>query len=439
LSIDFGEVAITTNAQEILTIFNNGSGTLIIYQDSLKFVDGDSNLFFIQNVISDIYISPGDSFKIEIGFNTPTVGFKQTHLQLSINDPQSADQLINISGIGIRPVLALSDSTIDFGTITFNTRISKKICLINESDFGSLTIFKDNLTIIGIDSEFFSIDTVFTADPIIAPKDTLEISLSFFASQPGSKNVNLRIVCNDPSHPDTLIGLFGESIAPVISVQNQLDFGKVPIMSEFTLNLSILNDGNGKLILYSDSLKIKGTDVNVFTLETTITDSILNPGDSLSLELQFYSTQVGIKSAILQIGSNDPSIPNKQINLSGTAVDNDTASIKLDSISSSSEFVNNQTGILSFKFTSNNTTIDSAALFIRKGGESVFEKESFTKQGSTDFWQAQIDSNLITERGTEYFVRVYHGWISTDKPQDGVISPNAFPGGNNKSMFVNSV
>jgi len=69
--------------------------------------------------------------------------------------------------------------------------------------------------------------------------------------------------------------------------------------------------------------------------------------------------------------------------------------------------------------------IDSADIFVRRGGETPFTSFSLQKQGSTSFWTADIESNLITERGMEYYVRVNQSHTLSIYPQNGESHPIA--------------
>ncbi len=419
-TINFGSVPVSTDSSRELYIYNRGVGPLIIYHDSLKISGPDSNVFSTDSLTSDLFVQPDSSLKLNIRFNTPVVGNKQATLQICSNDTSQLKKLITLEGTGVSSFLALSDTTLNFGTIPVNTHLSQKLLIYNTGDLDTLNINTDSLLITGSGLDAFSFDSSFS-NISIPPKDSLDLEIIFTAFEPGSKQANLQILSNDPIHPKVGVKLIGNSIAPIIvlSMPN-IDFGRIPVSSDSSQNLIVYNEGNGKLIIYPDSLKIAGNDTNAFSIQNVAIDSIINPGDSLILDLRFSTIHVGPKTAILQIGSNDTQ---EEIELTGIATDNDTATFLFDQNNSSNEFIMDQAGVLSFYITAN-SPIDSAKLLLRRGGKTIYSSIPFVKQGSTDFWEAQIDSNLITERGLEYYIQANHGWTSTDMPQNGVMNPN---------------
>jgi hypothetical protein len=62
---------------------------------------------------------------------------------------------------------------------------------------------------------------------------------------------------------------------------------------------------------------------------------------------------------------------------------------------------------------------------VRQGGKTSFTAFSLENQGTTGIWSADIDSDFITERGLEYYVRVNQNHTISFYPKNGVNHPIA--------------
>jgi hypothetical protein len=134
--------------------------------------------------------------------------------------------------------------------------------------------------------------------------------------------------------------------------------------------------------------------------------------------------EFGPDQANLWIKSNDPLNPTMFVLLSGIGIGNGSATISFDPANSTNPLINRKTATISFEITSF-VPIDSATVFARKGGETTFTAFSLQNQGTTSVWSTEIDSNLITERGVEYYVQVNQNHTFSLYPQEGKSQPIA--------------
>jgi hypothetical protein len=201
-----------------------------------------------------------------------------------------------------------------------------------------------------------------------------------------------------------------------------LNFGEIPRTSDTSQVLTLFNTGEATLIIYKDSLHISGPDSNQFTMEAIGQDITLPPEDSANISINFHPVRVGPLEAQLNIHCNDPANPHRAVLLSGLAYDELAANIAYNSTHSSNPFINRKNGTASFTITSQ-FPVDSAFIYLRKGGGFEFHRQSLTHTTNST-WSATLDSTRVTERGIDYYVIAYHGWRSTEYPVTGINRPN---------------
>ena len=181
-SLEFGEVEIGAQKDTTFTIFNQGSDTLLINQISFNL-----NIFTTNFNPANNFILPNDNMIITVTFTPTDTGFVDDTLTIDNND-----QLVEIylSGTGVIfpfPVITVSDSLIDFGTVW-----------INQSADSFLTIYNDGTDTLAIYS-IFNNKNVYThnfnsVDSLILPGDSLEIMVTF---TPVDTSILLDTLCID--------------------------------------------------------------------------------------------------------------------------------------------------------------------------------------------------------------------------------------------------
>ncbi|HBJ83588.1 MAG TPA: hypothetical protein DDZ88_06910 [Verrucomicrobiales bacterium] len=102
---------------------------------------------------------------------------------------------------------------------------------------------------------------------------------------------------------------------PVLAGTGHLNFGEVLAGSRAVRRLALRNTGSAPLVLGAATL----TGVSAGQFETVmLTGSTVEPGESAFLDVRFRPINLGSKTALLQIASNDPARPVFQISLAGT-------------------------------------------------------------------------------------------------------------------------
>ncbi|MCF7740956.1 MAG: FG-GAP-like repeat-containing protein, partial [Candidatus Marinimicrobia bacterium] len=99
----------------------------------------------------------------------------------------------------------------------------------------------------------------------------------------------------------------------IMTARESLNFGSLPLQTKDTMKLNIWNDGLYKILDISD--------ISISSAEFTVDKSTasLSPDDTLDLEVIFQPTEPGVYEDKLEIYSDDPDQPIKEINLQASA------------------------------------------------------------------------------------------------------------------------
>ena len=292
-SLDFGDVELGSSADRTLRIYNVGGLELGV--DSLT-VDNPEE-FSVVSPTSPDTIAVGDSLEVTLRFTPSAVGLRSGTLTIYSNDPDNPDTTVALSGNGVViPDIALSQISIDFDGVA-----------IGDSSSVALWVYSvgtDTLEVTGlVATGDYSAVPGQTLPAPVAPRDSLEVTVTFKPSVEGPISGMLTITSNDPDSPDTTVALFGDGFGmPEIALSDTLlDFGAVEIDSSASQTLWIYSVG-------TDTLEVSGLSTTVdYSAESGVSlPALVPPTDSLEVTVAFSPTREGTISGTLTITSNAP-------------------------------------------------------------------------------------------------------------------------------------
>jgi len=97
-ALDFGTISVGADSLQSLTVYNNGSDTLIVFGDSLRLSGPAKEEFSLAGLDDNTVLTAGDSSELYIRFQPLDGGEKQAVLHIISNDPQFSDTLIGLVG-----------------------------------------------------------------------------------------------------------------------------------------------------------------------------------------------------------------------------------------------------------------------------------------------------------------------------------------------------
>ncbi|RKZ43115.1 MAG: hypothetical protein DRQ41_06080 [Gammaproteobacteria bacterium] len=194
------------------------------------------------------------------------------------------------------------------GTLSFSTPVGTPVTqnlTITEDGDANLEIKLASIT--GNHASEFSILTAFPftiADGGAAKTVTIQCT----PSGEGVRTANLQISSNDGTHSYSLQCTATQNPPVYYSLPgsgSSINFGSITVGTPVTQDITISEKGNADLEIRLDS--ITGTDVGDFSLLTTLPFTIIDGGAAKTVTVQCTPSGEGVRTADLQISSNDGS------------------------------------------------------------------------------------------------------------------------------------
>lgn len=195
------------------------------------------------------------------------------------------------------PNIALSETALTFGDVEVNSSLDRTLWVYS---VGTDTLEVDSLAVSGAD---YSVSPAAPPVLLLAPGDSLEVTVTFAPSAKGPSAGSLTIYSNDPDSPDTTVALSGNGVAlPDIGVDpDSLDFGVVAVGDTSELTLAVDNyDGSDTLSV--ESISLGGTD---YSVDGPPLPTLIAPGGQVLLTVAFSPSVEGEVLDTLRIGSNE--------------------------------------------------------------------------------------------------------------------------------------
>lgn len=319
ISHDFGEVEVGSSAMQSFVISNSGTADLQV--SDVRIVGMDSDQFGFAATVSPFTLAPGQSQNISVRFHPDSDGLKSAVLQITSNDPDQATVNVNLDGAGKpkpQPNILVQPAAYDFGDVMVGAIVFKTFIISND---GTADLVLNAAKIVGVDKDQFTIESVGTLITL-ASGDSQSFTISFKPLSIGNKSASLQIFSNDPDQATFGIMLTGNGVpapAPNIAVQPaDYDFGEVRQGSVASKSFVISNNGSADLLV--NNVSLAGANLDQFALLSGRTSFTLMPGESEKLDIRFRPTSEGVKTASLQVASNDPDTPLAEIGLTGTGL-----------------------------------------------------------------------------------------------------------------------
>jgi hypothetical protein len=316
-NIEFGTSGLlSANRDTTIIITNLGEVDLSIY--SIVFNSTNSQFQIIGSIPSTIRANSRDSIKIRL--KTDSIGNFISQLRIINNSINSPTLLIYLHGIIVSTGTNPSSTHLDFNptsitrakdTLVF--RVTNISPLFKKSFLSVINIYTK--TINGDTGSFHFIQN--NQNITLGPGQSDETIIEFYPKTIGSKTAVLTITTNDPLAPILYVNLTGScSGSPKITSLLTLDFGELKYNETKDNSIIIKNDGN--LPLTITDVSIKGNNADNFVLLSTNTGKILENTQMDTIKLRYTGKlPTGIKSAQIQITSNDNSQNPYLVNLSG--------------------------------------------------------------------------------------------------------------------------
>jgi hypothetical protein len=301
--VNFGTVPILTLDTTSVNLENTSEANLHI--SSISLMNDTSGSFALTSLLDSI---PGlQSRSLTVNFMSMYPGFKDAFIEIT-SDASTSPDTIFVSGTGIIPSLALSDSILDFGSVDVGITSPINLYIFNQSP---ADILIDSVTITGNNVSDFSYTPDVSGDTL-HPADIISLEVSFAPDTSGLKDAYLTIYSTSGSSPDivhlTGIGLSSIQVqlpsAPMMGQPTQLNI--TPPSSTPYDSSSIFYRRTGDLVYQQDTLSNQG---NIYTANIPSTYSTIR---GIQFYVIFYYALVPVTYPSLNPDTNPASI---QVNI----------------------------------------------------------------------------------------------------------------------------
>jgi hypothetical protein len=202
----------------------------------------------------------------------------------------------------IGPLVSVSPSAINFGTVYLGSITTKNITVTNTGN-APVTISDPLLAIVkgGNSNEFVAVNLC--PKPLAAGK-SCTITIAFLAGPYYTpQTATLQIMDNAPGSPQP-VTLSALVIAPFASFNpTSLNFGTVKHATSSTQNVTLSNPGGTPLIFSGAGISVKGTNATSF-VQSNNCGSSLGAGAKCTIAIKFTPSATGTFSASLTVVDN---------------------------------------------------------------------------------------------------------------------------------------
>jgi len=331
LTIDFGKVTIDTTNTAQITIGNNGTADLIISQLS---ANGSFALDLASSAgsgLDDITIEPGSEQVVTVTFNVGQIGSYDGTVTIVSNDADQQLVTLELSGLahGPEPDMVLTSAglniaggVLDFGGFERNDSNSEIITISNGGQ-NSLYIYDIEV------AAPFSIDSGYNGSTlIIAPGDSVDVTIEVTGAVRGALSGELVIIGNDPDEPSTSVDLSAQVLGGVLTVQEsaqvaddgRIDFGSVLAGDSGTETITLINTGDGTLTITGLGVDDPFSLDELLDVGNSGDDVILAPGESMVVTVSYQANALEIAEGEVSITTDNVESPTSEVELQALGV-----------------------------------------------------------------------------------------------------------------------
>jgi hypothetical protein len=315
-SLSFGNITVNTAGTQVLTLASSGSSPVTINSATVAGAG-----FTMVGQTFPVTLNPSQSLTVEVQFDPATAGVATGQITINSNSTTASTAVVGLNGTGTTtsgsqtgPQVAIGAASLSFGSVTVNTAVVQSLTLTSTGT-SPVTISSGAITGAG-----FTI-VAQTSPVTLNPGQSLTLQVQFDPTAAGAVTGQLTISSNSTTGNMALVALSGTGTASSSPQSNpqvtigaaSLNFGSVTANTATTQTLMLTSTGTSPVTINSAS--ISGADFTTVGGSFPVT---LNPGQALTVQVQFYPTTAGVATGQLTINSNSTTGSTATVALSGT-------------------------------------------------------------------------------------------------------------------------
>jgi len=318
-ALAFGAVPLQTKSTKTLTLTSSGTATLTISSLSLA-----GTGFDVSGAAFPTTLETGQSVALQVTFNPTVAGVASGALTISSTASDGGTATVSLSGSGTSlstSQLTASASSLDFGNVTLNTASTQTLTLTSS---GTAPVTINSAAIAG---SGFAISGA-TFPVTLNPGKSATLQVKFDPVVVGAATGTITISSNSALGATSVIALSGTGVAsgsPQLTLSSSsLAFGSVALNTTSAKTLTLTSAGTAALTV--NSVSLVGAR---FSVSGAVFPTVLNPGQTLSIQVSFNPTVIGAASGTLAISSNSTTGSTILVALSGSGTTATTPQLTL--------------------------------------------------------------------------------------------------------------
>lgn len=310
---NFGTVEPGTVTRATITVTNETG-----YFVSLRGTEFENDPFGEFTVVSALppYVTGNGSFQITIEFRPVVAGAKDAELKiLHRTDYEESAHFYADVQAPVQPELVVYPSDVDFGQVVLSSGAGRQVSIRNTGT----TTASVELAVSDDPAGEFAITTATTLT--LQPDEARLVGLAFTPSTTGMRSAVLTVGMPAPYTTTMSVSLTGEGMPrmPKLTVSpGYVDFGEVQISTNAVRQVLVSNDGTADAVV---SFAIGSDPGGEFAVLST-TAIVLPAGGSTYVDLVFFPSTTGVRTADLIVSMPAPWSGTTIIPLNGTGIDN---------------------------------------------------------------------------------------------------------------------
>jgi len=295
-SVVFGNVAVNSTSTQSITLSSTGTGPVTINSATLTGAG-----FTVSGATFPVTLNPGQTVTLNVQFDPTTAGAATGQLTIQSNSSTNGTAVISLSGTGTTAPAALSALTCSSASMTGSGSDSCTVTLSAAAASGGLSV-----------SLASSSAAVTVPATVTVPANAT--SAGFTASVSSVTSAQAVTLTASAGSVSKSFALQLNAAVPTLNISAaSLTFGNVEVNTASTQAVTLSSTGSTAVTVSSVTVTGTGFTVSGGTFPVT-----LNPGQTVTLNVQFDPTTTGVATGQLTIQSNSSTNGTAVISLSGT-------------------------------------------------------------------------------------------------------------------------
>ncbi|GAB4255676.1 choice-of-anchor D domain-containing protein [Deferrisoma sp.] len=305
----FGSVKVDESTSGVVTVTNNGDGTLTVTSVSVD-PAGEFAVSSETCTTDPDGLATGDTCTVNLTFTPSDQGTRTAQLVVASNDPTAPEFPVTLTGTGIVPDIAVSPATVSFGDVRKGETSAEQTVTVTNTGAADLV-----LGAVTVSGAGFAIGTDGCGGQTLAQGESCEVKLTVTPGALGALTGTLAIASDDPDENPLEVTLTATGVEPDIAVAPAtVTFGATAVGETAGPEVvTVTNEGTSALSITS----VTTSSEEEFPITTTC-GATLAAGASCEVRVSFAPASHGARTGTLTITTDDPDEGTVTVSLSGT-------------------------------------------------------------------------------------------------------------------------